>query len=78
MTVREQVVLDLEALNAGELEYAARLIGSLRSRPSGARAPSFDPAVYGPLYREFEAEDRKLAEDGMADYEKGLRAEDGE
>ncbi len=78
MTIREQVVLDIEALNAGELEYAARLIGSLRSRPAGVRTPSFDPAVYGPLYREFEAEDRDLAENGMAEYEKGLRAEDGE
>jgi hypothetical protein len=30
--------------------------------------PSFDPAVFGPLYREFAAEDREIAELGMSDY----------
>jgi len=76
MTIREQVVHDLDALNQVQLEYAARLIESLRSRPSRAAAPSFDPAVYGPLYREFAVEDRELAEKGMADYARGLEAED--
>jgi hypothetical protein len=75
MTVREQVVHDLETLNQGELEYAARLIESLRSRSAEAAAPSFDPAVYGPLYQEFAAEDRELAQQGMAEYVRGLEAE---
>jgi len=38
--------------------------------------PSWDPAVYGPLYREFALEDSQLAEEGMADYAIGLAAED--
>jgi len=72
MTVREQVVHELDALGDRELEYAARLIETLRSRPPEVPPPSFDPAVYGPLYQEFAAEDRELAEEGMADYARGL------
>jgi len=37
--------------------------------------PSFDPTIYGPLYREFALEDSQLAEQGMADYAIGLAAE---
>jgi hypothetical protein len=76
MTVRAQVVRDLESLSQDELEYAARLIETLRARSHGAAAPSFDPAVYGPLYSEFAVEDRDLAEQGMADYAQALEAED--
>lgn len=76
MTVREQVVHELDALGDRELEYAARLIDALRARPSEAPSPSFDPAVYGPLYQEYAAEDRALAEQGMADYTRGLEVED--
>jgi hypothetical protein len=76
MTLREQIVRNLESLSHGELEYAARLIESLRRRSHGAVAPSFDPDVYGPLYRKFAVEDRDLAEQGMADYARALEAED--
>jgi predicted RNase H-like HicB family nuclease len=41
-----------------------------------APLPSHDPAAYGPLYREFAAEDSELAEQGMSDYVAGLLAED--
>ncbi len=76
MTMREQVIQALDALDDRDLEYAARLIETLRSRPPEVPPPSFDPAVFGPLYREFAAEDRELAEEGMADYARGLEAED--
>jgi len=46
------------------------------ARPDDVPLPSYDPAVYGPLYREFAAEDSALAEQGMADYIAGLIAED--
>ncbi len=68
MTAREIVIHEVESLDEGELEYVARLVHSLRLRPSEAPLPSFDPAVYGPLYREFAAEDSRLAEEGLADY----------
>jgi hypothetical protein len=38
--------------------------------------PSRDPAIYGPLYREFALEDSQLAEQGLADFASGLAAED--
>jgi hypothetical protein len=49
---------------------------SLRSRPQDVPRPSFDPAIFGPLYREFAAEDREIAELGMSDYAPGLRNEE--
>jgi hypothetical protein len=78
VTARDRVIQELETLADPEVEYVARLIDSLRSRPAGVPLPSFDPAVFGSLYREFAAEDSALAEQGMADYARGLRkAESG-
>jgi len=76
MTARELVIHEVESLDEKELDYVARLVHSLRLRPSEAPLPSWDPAVYGPLYREFAEEDSRLAEEGMADYAKSLAAED--
>jgi hypothetical protein len=76
MTTRELVVHEVESLDEGELEYVARLVRSLRLRPVEAPLPSWDPAVYGPLYREFAAEDSQFAEEGLADYATALAAED--
>lgn len=76
MTTRERVILQLETLPDPEVEYLARLIGSLRSRPKDVPPPSFDPAVFGPIYREFAREDRELAESGLADYSRGLEDEE--
>ena len=67
MTARELVIHEVESLDEDGLEYVARLVRSLRLRPSEAPLPSWDPAVYGPLYREFADEDSRLAEQGMAD-----------
>jgi hypothetical protein len=78
MTARELVIHEVESLDERELEYVARLVQSLRLRPSDAPLPSWDPAVYGPLYSEFAAEDRRLAERGMAEYNAALAAEDGD
>jgi hypothetical protein len=76
MTARELVIHEVESLDETELDYVARLVRSLRQRPSEAPLPSWDPAVYGPLYREFAVEDSRLAEEGMADYAKALATED--
>jgi len=76
MTARELVIHEMESLDEGALDYVARLVRSLRSRPSEAPLPSWDPAVYGPLYREFAVEDSQLAEQGMTDYANALVAED--
>jgi hypothetical protein len=76
MTARELVMHEVESLNDAELEYVARLLRSLKTRPAEALLPSYDPAIYGPLYQEFAEEDRQLAEEGMADYARGLADED--
>jgi hypothetical protein len=76
MGTRDQVLHDLQALSEPEFAYIARLVEDLRSRPQNVPLPSFDPAVYGPLYREFSAHDRDLAEEGMADYARGLHSEE--
>ena len=76
MTARELVMHEVESLNDEELEYVARLLRSLKSRPEDVPLPSYDPAVYGPRYREFATEDSALAEDGMADYANSLADED--
>jgi hypothetical protein len=76
MTAREHVIHEVESLDEGELEYVARLVRSLRLRSSEAPLPSWDPAVYGPLYCEFAVEDSQLAEQGMTDYANALAAED--
>ncbi len=76
MTAKEHVLLELEGLGDRELEYVASVAASLRVKPGAAPIPSFDPAVYGKLYQEFAAEDRALAEQGLLDYEEGLKVED--
>lgn len=76
MTARELLIHEVESLDEGEVEYVARLVHSPRSRPSEAPLPSWDPAVYGALYREFALDDSQLAEQGMADYASALAAED--
>ena len=38
--------------------------------------PRLDSSLIAALYHEFGDEDRKLAEEGVADYERGLRLED--
>ena len=76
MTTRELLIHEVESLDEGELDYVARLVHSLRSRPVEAPLPSWDPAVYGPLYREFALEDSRLADQGISDYANALAAED--
>jgi hypothetical protein len=76
MTVRELVIQEVESLDEDGLQYVARLMHSLRLRPADAPLPSWDPAVYGPLYQEFASEDRQLAEESMSDYARALARED--
>ena len=74
MTPREQVHRDLVTLGDPELRAVAHVVAALRARQLSARA--MDPVSYGPLYREFAAEDRALAERGMAGFAGGLELED--
>ncbi len=74
MNTRDQAVQVLGTLTQPELDAVVHVAATLvASRRPGER---LDPAAYGPLYREFAAEDRALAEVGMADFERGLPADD--
>lgn len=66
----------LSQVSDREIEYVAVFVRSLRARSVRAPLPTFDPAIYGPLYREADPEERALAERGLAEYSKGLEAED--
>lgn len=74
MTLKEQVVEEIETLNESQLEEVARYLAFLKSR-GGAHA--LDEKELAALYAEFAEEDRGLAEEGLADYVEGLREEDG-
>jgi hypothetical protein len=76
MTDRELLIREVELLDESSIDYIARRVHSLKARPAEAPLPSWDPAVYGPLFREFAIEDSQLAEQGMVDYASTLAAED--
>lgn len=74
MTIREQVQQALEGLTDVQLVAVAHVVEALRSAASPARR--MDRDIYGPLYRQFAAEDSALAEEGLGDFSRGLAAED--
>ena len=74
MTIREQVQQALEGLTDVQLVAVAHVVEALRSAASPARRMGRD--IYGPLYRQFAAEDSALAEEGLGDFSRGLAAED--
>jgi hypothetical protein len=47
MTVRELVIREVASLDEQELEYVARIVHSLRTRPSEAPLPKWNFAMYG-------------------------------
>ncbi|MGA9996302.1 MAG: hypothetical protein WBP93_12865 [Pyrinomonadaceae bacterium] len=58
-----------------DLKEVADYLAFLRFRARNV-LPVFDEAQLATLYAEFDDEDRKLAEEGMADYADGLIEED--
>jgi hypothetical protein len=76
MATKEQVAHELDNLSDAELEQVAAYVAFLKFRARVDRMPAFDEAQLATLYSEFTDEDRKLAEEGMADYAEGLTRED--
>ena len=74
MTIREQVYQALEGLTDAQLVAVAHIVEALRSTAFPARR--MDRDFYGPLYRQFAAEDSALAEEGLGDFSRSLAAED--
>ena len=76
MSIKEQVVQKLDSLSEDELKQVAEYVAFLKFRTRIKPMPEFDETKMASLYAEFADEDRKLAEDGISDYAKGLMKED--
>ena len=70
MSIKEQVVQELDGLNETELRQVAEYLAFLRFRTRIRPVAKFDENQLAALYAEFADEDRKLAEEGMSDYAK--------
>ena len=76
MSIKEQVVQQLDSLTEAEIKKVAEYMAFLRFQTRIRPMPVFDEDHLAALYAEFADEDRKLAEAGMSDYAEGLVKED--
>jgi hypothetical protein len=74
MSVKEQVVEEIENLSESEIEEVAKYLAFLKFR-ARYTTPKFDQAQLAALYAEFADEDREMAEEGMSDYVQSFVAE---
>ena len=74
--VRKQLLKELELLDEEQLRQVEEFIAFLRFRSRRDAPVVFDRTAAAGLYREFAGEDRRMAEDGLAEYEQGLEQED--
>lgn len=72
MSIKEHVAHEVETLEEKELQAVAEYVSFLKFRSR----TSLDDARLASLYREFEQEDRALAEAGMNGYASSLSRED--
>ncbi|MDA1189988.1 MAG: hypothetical protein O2854_10005 [Chloroflexi bacterium] len=75
-TTKEKLLDELETLSEEELEQLTEFVEFLKFQGRRRYAPEINEAELAALYAEFAAEDRDLAEAGMADYARGLKQED--
>lgn len=75
MPVLEQVVEEIKTLNEVELQDVATYLAFIKFR---AKTNPNQEAQWAVLYAEFAEEDRKLAEEDMEDYARGLTQEDSQ
>ena len=73
MPMLEQVVEEMKALSEAELQEMVTYLAFLKFR---SKTNSTQEAQWASLYAEFAEEDRKLAEEDMEDYARGLLQED--
>jgi hypothetical protein len=78
MSIKEQIVQELNALSQAELEEIAQYLAFIKYQSKVKSAPTSDEAKMAALYAEFAEEDRKLAEEGISDYAGALMREDTE
>ena len=76
MSLKEQVVQELNSLSETEIKQVAEYVAFLKFRTRINLVPTLDETELAALYAEFAEEDRELAEEGMSDYAAGLIRED--
>lgn len=76
LLVREDVIQTIQTLNDTQLNEVAEYLAFLKFRSRRSSRPSLDTKQVAALYAEFADEDRKLAEQGISDYNDGLITED--
>jgi hypothetical protein len=76
MAAKEHIIEEIEDLDETQLREVENYLAFLKFRSRLQPAQSFDKNAVEGLYREFAAEDRSLAEEGMAEYARDLKRED--
>jgi len=74
--IKKDLVEELEMLGERELQELAEYVAFLKFRSRFILLREVNEDQIAALYREFSEEDRKLAEEGMADYANSLAKED--
>ena len=78
MSIKEQIVHELERLSEADLAQLARYVSFLRYQARVEAAPTFNEQQVAARYAEFGEEDRDLAEEGLGDYARILDEEDAQ
>ena len=76
MTEKELLLKELEGLDEKQLHEVEEYIRFMRFRSRLMPLPAFDEKKLAKLAAEFAEEDRRLSEEGMADYANSLAKED--
>lgn len=76
MIAREQLVQELGQLSEEDVKRVADYVSFLKSKTRMKEVVRFDEEGLKVLYAEAGEEDRLLAEEGMPEYDTGLKKED--
>ena len=76
MSIKEQVIQELDVLSEAELERVAEYLAFLKFQARANSMPTLDEPQLAAWYAEFAEEDRELAEEDLGDYFENLVKED--
>ena len=78
MSIKEEIVQELNGLSQAELEEIAQYLAFIKYQSKIKPTPASDETQMAALYAEFAKEDCEIAEEGMSDYAGALMREDAE
>ena len=76
MSIKEQIVQELNGMSQTELEAMAQYLAFIKYQSKVKPTVASDETQMAALYAEFSDEDRELAEAGISDYAGALMKED--